>query len=322
MTRVVGAQVRLTMGVETLYGTAAGGNYNQLGFTELDLGTGQDLLDSPVIGLSADRDPADPFLGQVDTSGRVTVPINEDGFGHWLRLLFGAPTTSGGAPNFVHTFDGGVTTPPSNTIQIDYTSTLTSRYSVMTGVRGGDLNIDFSPNGPALASISLIAQGETRTGTSGAGTPVAVAGTNFQRSMGSVTYNGSALGQVVGGSVRYSNNLEAVRTIRADRRIEGADPGIVAITGDLRLRLSAAAETLLADAEANTTRTLALRLQRTAQRYLDLSMGRVWLSAPKRPISGPAGIEASFSFRASVDPGTDRAIRVVLANGTAAAAYA
>jgi hypothetical protein len=322
MTRVTGAQCRFYMLPESTYGTAPTGNYIQLGFMEANLGTSQDLTDNPIIGLADDRDPGDPFLGPVDTAGQVTVPINEDGFGHWLRLMFGPPTTSGTNPNFVHTFDSGVLEPPSNAMVLDYTSKLTNRWSVNSGARGGEMAIEFSPTGAAMARFPVICQGESRVASSPVGTPVIVAGANFQRSMGSVQRNGSALGQVVGGDFTYSNNLDAVRTIRADRRIEGADPGIVGVTFNLRLRLSAAAEALLTDAEANTACTLDFRLQRSAQRYVNFNMGRAWLSAPKRPIAGPNGIEATFSGRASVDPATGRTMRVTLGNSVAGTNYA
>ena len=317
MARVQGAQTRLYMKPETTYGTAPSGNYTQLGFIEADLGTGEPLLDNPIIGLGVTRDPGDPFLGGIDTAGSVTVPLNHEGFGHWLRLLFGAPTTTGSDPDYVHVFDSGALTLPSNAIEMDYGPALTTRFSMNTGVGAGDLAIEWSPTGPATARISLIAQGEVRGSVSGHGTPVAVSGTNFQRHQASISKGGSTLGQVVAANLAFSNTLEAVRTIRDDRKIEGADPGITALSGDIRLRLSPDAETLMSEAEASTPAEYDLRLQASAARYLNFNIPRGFLSSPRRPISGPAGVEVTFAFRAALDPTDGRMLRVTLANGVA-----
>lgn len=315
MARVSGAQTRLYMKPQGSEGTAATGNYTQLGFISAELGTVQDLIDNPVIGLTSDRDPGDPFQGQVDTSGNVVVPINEEGFGHWLRLLFGAPSTSGSPSDYTHNFDSGTAIPPWNTIELDLSSALTNRYSLLTDVRGGDLQIDFSPNGPATARINIIGKGETTSGSAGSGTPSTVAGNNFSRSQGSISRAGSALGQVTGGTLTYSNNLEAVRTIRADRLIEGTDPGIASASGEIRMRLSSDAEALIADAEDGTPFELDFRLERSGTRYINFNMGRVFLSAPRKPITGPNGIDLSFNWRAALNTGDGYMLRVTLANG-------
>jgi hypothetical protein len=49
---------------------------------------------------------------------------------------------------------------------------------------------------------------------------------------------GAALAQVTGAWVAYSNSVEAVTTIRADGKIEGADPGIARATGQITARFA------------------------------------------------------------------------------------
>lgn len=92
-------------------------------------------------------------------------------------------------------------------------------YDVCTGIRADALETEFAPTGPATATIKLIAQRSSRSGSSSSGTPVAAAYTAFNKAQGSITRAGSALAQVTGARLNYSNSVEAVRTIRADRKI-------------------------------------------------------------------------------------------------------
>lgn len=316
MTRVVGAACSFFMRPETTYGTQATGNYHQLGVFSAEMGTSQPLEDVPVLGTAANRDPGDPFLGAVDTSGSVDVPINLVGFGHWLRLMFGAPVTSG-STNFTHNFDSGALTMPSNSVVVDYTSLITNRYGINTGVRGDSMEINFMASGAARARINLVAQGESRSGTPGTGTPALQAGANFQQFQGSVQRGGSALAQVTGATMRFGNGLDVVRTIRSDRRIEGADPTITQCTGSLTMRYAQTTDALKADAASSTPASLALGYTIGANQSLTFTAGRVFLEDFKTPIQGPTGIEVTCNWRAVVDTGTGRMLRATLANQTA-----
>jgi Phage tail tube protein len=62
---------------------------------------------------------------------------------------------------------------------------------------------------------------------------------------------GSPVGNLTGGSVTYSNNLEKIETIRNDGLIEGADPTISALTGRIDVRF---ADTTLIDLAAGGPR--------------------------------------------------------------------
>jgi hypothetical protein len=57
---------------------------------------------------------------------------------------------------------------------------------------------------------------------------------------GSIKRAGSPVGNLTGGSVTYSNNLEKIETIRDDGLIEGADPNIAGLTGRIDVRFGAA----------------------------------------------------------------------------------
>ena len=142
--------------------------------------------------------PAAPFLDIVTVQGQAVVPVDLVNIGHWLRLLPGAPTTTGTSPNFSHTFGSGAAALPSNSIEIGFPDMPSC--DVCTGVRADTLEIDFSPSGPATASFDLMGQGSTRGGVSSGGTPVSATDTAFNKAQGSISRVGSALAQVTGAS--------------------------------------------------------------------------------------------------------------------------
>ena len=318
MPRAIGANSRLLMIPEVTYGTAPGGHWRRVPFLSCNLGAEQPLLDADVIGLGGNRDPAAPFFDTVTVEGDVVVPVDLINIGHWLRLLLGAPTTTGTNPNFTHTFGSGAATLPSQAIEIGYPDV--PNFDVCAGVRSDALEIDFSPTGPATATIKLIAQGSTRSGSSSGGTPVAAAYTAFNKAQGSISRAGSALAQVTGARLAYSNSVEAVRTIRADRKIEGADPGIARATGQITARF--ADTTLLTQAQNNAPAEFAFSYAIDANRSLTFTLHEVYLALAKTPVEGPAGVEASFEFRAAFNATATRMMTAALKNQQAGTEYA
>ncbi|WP_149539361.1 phage tail tube protein [Siccirubricoccus phaeus] len=317
MARAIGANTRLLMLPESTYGTAPTGNFRRLPFLSCDLGAEQPLLDADVIGLGGTRDAAAPFLDTVTVAGSAVVPVDLINIGHWLRLLLGAPTTSG-TTNYTHTFKSGGASLPSNSIELGYPDV--PSYDLITGVRADTLEIDFSPSGPATASFGLIGQGSTRSGASSGGTPTSAAYTAFNKAQGSISRSGSALAQVTGAKLSFTNSVETVRTIRADRKIEGADPGICRATGQVTVRF--ADTTLLTQAQNGSSADFAFAYTIDANRGLTFTLHEVYLALAKTPIEGPGGIEAAFDFRAAYNATATTMMTVVLKNQQAATEYA
>ncbi|MDW8399685.1 MAG: phage tail tube protein [Acetobacteraceae bacterium] len=318
MPRAIGANCRLLMIPEATYGTAPAGDWRRMPFLSCDLGAEQPLLDADVIGVGSSRDPAAPFLDTVTVQGQAVVPVDLVNIGHWLRLLLGPPTTTGTSPNFVHTFGSGAAALPSNSIEIGYPDV--PSYDLCTGVRADTLELDFAPTGPATATFGLMGQGSTRGAASSGGTPTSAAYTAFHKAQGAISRNGAALAQVTGARLTYANGMEMVRTIRADRKVEGVDPGIARATGQITARF--ADTTLLTQAQDNAPAEFAFSYTIDANRSLTFTLHEVYLALAKTPVEGPGGVEASFAFRAAYNATATRMMTVVLRNQQQASEYA
>ncbi len=318
MPRAIGANCRLLMTPEATYGTAPAGDWLRMPFLSCDLGAEQPLLDADVIGVGSSRDPAAPFLDTVTVQGQAVVPVDLINIGHWLRLLLGPPTTTGTSPNFIHSFGSGAASLPSNSIEIGYPDV--PNYDLCTGVRADTLEIDFTPTGPATATFGLMGQGSTRGASSSGGTPTSAAYTAFHKAQGAISRNGAALAQVTGARLTYANGMEMVRTIRADRKVEGVDPGIARATGQITARFADTA--LLTQAQNNAPAEFAFSYAIDANRSLTFTLHEVYLALAKTPVEGPGGVEASFEFRAAYNATATRMMAAVLKNQQAGTEYA
>jgi predicted protein tyrosine phosphatase len=114
--------------------------------------------------------------------------------------------------------------------------------------------------------------------------------------------------------------MEAVRTIRADRRVEGVDPGVTRATGQITVRFENT--TLLTQAQDGSAASFDLAYTINANRSLTFTLHEVYLALAKTPIEGPAGVEATFDFRAAFNATATRMMTAVPRNDQAAAVYA
>lgn len=308
MARAYGANVQLLGKFESAYGTPPSGDYNQFPFVSSDLGSEQGLIASDLLGQG--RDPAAPIRDVIRVEGNVVVPVDLRNFGLWLKALLGAPTTTEDDDTYTHTFVSGLALLPSLSLEVGMPDI--PAYFLSSGIRANSLQLSFSRSGAANATINCIAQGEVRAGSSGGGTPVALSLTRFNQFQGSIKKDGVVLGNVTGAQLTYTNNLERIETIRADGKIEGADPTIAALTGNIDVRF---ADTALIDAATNNT-PIELEFSYTINEdfFLTFTAHQVFLPKPKLAVNGPGGIQATFDWQAAKASSPARMLTVILNN--------
>lgn len=96
MGRARGANALMALAFESTYGVPPAANFFQMPFASDDLGEEQGLVASDLLG--AGRDPLPPSLDVIKNEGTIGVPVDLRTFGLWLKLHFGAPTTTPGLP--------------------------------------------------------------------------------------------------------------------------------------------------------------------------------------------------------------------------------
>ena len=309
MARAYGSSAHLLMKRETVYGQAATGNYIRMPFNRCNLGSEQGLIDDPVLGQG--RDPLAPLQDVINDEGDIVVPVDPRYLGLWLTGLFGDPDTTDNLDgSWDHEFASGGDDLPSYTIEVGMPKV--PAFFLHAGVKLNSIALEFTRSGPAAATISAIAQGETRFGTTQGGTPTSLTFSRISQFQGSIKRAGIPVGNLTGGSVTYSNNLEKIETIRDDGLIEGADPTIAALTGRIDVRF---ADTTLIDLAAGGTPVdLEFAYTLSAQAKLVLTAHEVYLPKPKLAVEGPGGVQASFDFRGAKNTAAGRMLTVTLTN--------
>lgn len=308
MARAHGARAPLALGFETVYGTPPVSGYTRMPFASSTLGAEQTLLNSELLGYG--RDALPPLKDALNADGDVVVPIDARAFGFWLKGAFGQPNTTEDDGVFTHVFQSGNWDLPSMAIEVGMPEV--PSFAMYPGCRVDQLSLTMQRSGLLTATVRLIPQGEVLATAAQTGTLADIALRRFGHFNGEIRRDGVALGNVVTSELNYQNNLDRIETIRADGLIDGADPGMAMLMGRMDVRFSDT--TLLQQAIDGTPCALDFRWALPSGESLTIAAHAVYLPRPRREISGPQGVQASFEWQAALAPSVGRMCTVTLIN--------
>lgn len=157
MARQQGARTAMAFAFESTYGTAPGSGYTQLPFISTTLGADQPLLDDDILGLG--RDPQAPIKDAVTADGDMVVPIDSDGIGFWLKLLFGGPASTTGTVAATGSIAFSAQPAVNSTVTINGTAFA----FVASGATGNQVNIGAN----LAATMTALATALNASGVSG-----------------------------------------------------------------------------------------------------------------------------------------------------------
>ena len=308
MARAQGARAQMALAFETTFGTPPASGFTRMPFASTTLGAEQPLQASELLGYG--RDPQAPIKDTVTADGDVVMPIDAEGFGFWLKAAFGTPTTTGTEAPYSHEFRSGNWSLPSFSVETGMPEV--PRYAMYSGCMVDSLSWQMARSGLLTATASIVAQGESVDAVTGAGTPANVVLKRFGHFNGAITRNGANIGNVVSADITYTNNLDRIETIRADGKIDGADPSIAALTGNVVVRF--ADQTLVNQAIDGEACELEFSYTLVTGESLTFTAHAVYLPRPRIEISGPQGVQATFDWQAASDLGLGRMCTVTLIN--------
>lgn len=308
-----GAAARFYWVQEVTDGVAPGGDWAQFPAFLLQVGATPGLQSDTILSANARRNAADPYQSVARVEGSARVPIDTVHFGHWLRMMLGSPTTTG-TTNKTHVFKSGGNTLPSRSIEKAFTDI--NRYERALGVRANSMEVSIAPDGAGQATIGLMCLSETLAASSGAGTPTITTFSRFNQVQGSISRGGAALGGVTGGTIRFSNGMEAVPTVGSALGIGGIDFGECTGGGSITARF--ADHTLETAARAGTPASVTYTLTIDANTSVEFHYPRCMLEPTSAAVEGPTGISRTYNFIASDDATDASLLRVTYKNAVAA----
>lgn len=266
------------------------------------------------LNTSVDTDVDDATYSRPTGTSRLLITHDTVGdAGNSFTLAASAATVSadtleGGGTQ--HLFASGNDTLPSYSIEVGLSQI--PAYFMQLGTVLNSIAFDFQRSGAATATINAVAQGEERNNASQGGTPQELTFKRISQFQGEIRSGGVPIGNLVAGSVIYSNNLERIETIRADGKIDGADPTVASLTGSITVRF---ADTTFIDAAfAGTPVDVEFSYNLAPNLILKITAHEVYLPKPKTPVSGAGGVEASFDFQGAKNISAGNMVEVRLIN--------
>ena len=223
-------------------------------------------------------------------------------------------TLSGGVSS--HAFKSGSETLPSLTIEIGHPLLATPVFFRHLGTVADSIDFDLGKEGAASAVLKLVAQGEDSFTTTIDPAPKSFSMTRFSQGKGFIKRGAVALAGVTAGKLTFANNLESVRTIRDDGKIDGADPTIATVKGSMTLRFDGT--TLVAEAMSGDPVSLEYGFSGGPGQGISFLLPRVFIPKPKYKIDGPGGVESVVEWQGAYDQTTDTMMLVTLTNDVAA----
>jgi hypothetical protein len=282
-------------------------------FNSCDLKVDQKPQQSNILG--AGRHAGRPFYGNKAITGNLTGPVDLIAIGYILKMVFGAPTTTGSASPYTHTFKVSSST---LSFLLEKGWPIENKYYLYLGCKAMGLQIGFGGGKQLQYTIPIIAASETYSGSSYQDTPttdVTKPTTVFFEQSVTVTEGGSPSTELSEIQLNIGNGSVM------GFGLGGASEGTVASEGsptvDGTIKGLFANDTIIAKGRTKTESSLSVIL--TASAYsLTLAVDELEYSHESPAINGPGGALLDLSFIGYYQNDSDASeIRAVLVNSQA-----
>lgn len=312
MGRAKGAKAQLLMCFESTYNTTPTTPAAiKMPIISSSLKSTQNLIDSALI--TGRRDPTPPARGNIDVGGSVEVPIDEVGIGHWLKLGFGAPTTTGAADPYSHVFKIGDTM-PSAVLEQGFTDI--AAYELFNGIKMSKMAISFGGDGELTAKIDLLGGKETIGATSVDATPDTITITKLGNFQASLKEGGSSIATVLSCDLNFDFGLDGDTYAIGGAGFRTAiEEGLVQISGTIKAFFENT--TLLNKAINGTESSLEITLT-NGTHSLAIKLPEIIYERNSPGIDGPKGVNIELPFKAYYQNSADaNAAIITLVNAQA-----
>lgn len=313
MARAKGAKSQLLMAFESTYNTTPETpEAVRLPIISSTVKSTQNLIESAVI--IGRRDPVMPARGNIDVGGSIEVPIDEIAIGYWLKLAFGAPTTTGAADPYSHVFKIG-DSQPSAVLEQGFTDIAT--YELFNGVKMSKMSISFGGDGELTAKIDVLGGKETIGGSSVDATPTTLTLMKLGNFQAALKEGGVSIATCLSCDLNFDFGLDGdTYCIGGNGFRTSIEEGIVQITGTVKAFFENT--TLLNKAINGTETSLEITLT-NGTHSLAIKLPEVIYERNSPGIDGPKGVNIELPFRAYYDNAADASAAVVtLVNSQAA----
>jgi hypothetical protein len=272
----------------------------------------QSLENDPT--LTGRRDPTAPTRGNIDVSGQVVVPIDEVGWGYWLKALCGAPTTTGTADPYSHVFKLGDTQP---SLVLEQAFPDATYYDVFNGCKISKVSIPWGGAGGVQATIDIVGAKQASSTSSFDTDTTVISPVNFNQFEGTISEGGTASTIITAASVDIDAGLDGDQYGSGGTRADVGE-GLIQVNGSITAFFQN--KTLLDKAVNGTESSLKLIWTKGTHSF-EILLPEVIYERTSPGIDGPNGVRVQMNYRAYYQNSSENAV-AVLTLKNAIASYA
>lgn len=291
MPQAKGSNAKLVLGFESIYKTAPVAGI-VMPFNSSGLNAGRNLTGPGT--MRGHRNPAEPIPGNWDVGGQLNIPLDARAMWYWLKALFGAPTTTANAANWIHEFVVA-NTQPSITIEHQFEDLATSIYNQYLGCKIGGFGLDVGGDGELVCNIDVVGAEESPQSASFDGSATDADFLRLNNFQASIKEGGSTLAISTQFGLKISTGLDPKYLIGGNGYRGRINEGMVEVSGNVQVLFEN--DTLLNKAINNTTSSLEVTVGTADTGKLVVSVPELKFAPKSPPIDGPQGLMVSLDYQ-------------------------
>jgi len=277
-------------------------------FNKNSMQSKQSMIDPQTI--TGTRNQVEPAKGNIDVSGSMTIPVDLDCFGYWLKGCFGSPTSTVDAVDatlFTHNYKI-LDNQPSMVIEKQYKDI--NQNFVYNGCKINNLKMSFGGDGELTADFDFVGAKETISTTKYDASQETIVLNRLSNFQASIEENGTELAIVTSGDLSINFGLDTSQYLIGGMGYRGdVLEGAVKAEGSLKVLFQDTA--FLDKAKGSTKSTLKIKFKKDTQ-SLEFVLPEIIYDATSPSVDGRAGITLDVKFQAFL--GTDSNKSSVMVN--------
>lgn len=310
-----GSTSSIMIGIESAFGIVA-----TTGFI-LPVNPGESVVGSQSINsvetLTSSRNPAQPYRGNRDVSGQVTVPVDSVCLPYWLIAMFGDPTTTGSDP-YTHEWTIPASQ-PSFSYEKAFTDLSTSRYARHLGCKIGGFSIQMGGDGELTITFNVTGASDSWQTSAFDAAPTSPTLSRINNFDGAIEEGGASSTVITQLSMDVNLNLDTraeLIPIGAAGIRQSLPEGKVSIDGNVTALFDDDGYAILAKGVAGTESSLKYTATQSSSSIFEIELQEVEYGRSGQGLDTPGGLLVSQPFSAFYGDGSEASAVVLrITNG-------
>jgi hypothetical protein len=243
--------------------------------------------------LQSNRNPREPFVGNVVVTGNIVVPVDSVAMPYWLIAIFGLPTTTGAESPYTHEWKIP-TVQRSLTFETGFTDLDVAKYQRFVGCKINSFGLTVGGDGELVATLGVIGCSSSfEAATFHAGTAITMSRVNtFQAAL---VEGAGAITNATEVTFKMSMPIDPYYVIGGAGAVGSLAERGVEVSGNIKTLFQDT--TLLAKALGNTESLLKLTVTAATTSVFEIEVQELLYELRGVPVPGPEGLLVDLNYK-------------------------